>query len=133
MKYFFSSLGLAAVASAHGFVQNATIGGKEYDFYQPYQDPYMNPKPDRVSRIIAGNGPVEDFSLADIQCGGAKAYGQDGSAPAALHADATAGSEVELRWTLWPDSHVGPVITYMAQCPDTGCNDWMPGTEYVIR
>jgi hypothetical protein len=51
--------------------------------------------------------------------------------PAPLHADATAGSAVTLRWTLWPDSHVGPLITYMARCPDTGCQDWSPGTDAV--
>lgn len=27
---------------------------------------------------------------------------------------------------------MGPVITYMARCPDTGCQDWSPGTEYVL-
>lgn len=51
------------------------------------------------------------------------------SAPAKLHASAAAGSTVTLRWTIWPDSHVGPVITYMARCPDTGCQDWTPSAS----
>ncbi|KAF2019785.1 lytic polysaccharide monooxygenase [Aaosphaeria arxii CBS 175.79] len=131
MKYILQTLGLVAVAAAHGYVDNATIGGKEFTFYQPYQDPYMNPAPQRISRLIPGNGPVEDVTLADVQCNGAKAYGTDGSKPAPLHAEAAAGSKVDLRWTLWPDSHVGPVITYMARCPDAGCNDYMPGSAAV--
>ncbi|PVH97502.1 lytic polysaccharide monooxygenase [Periconia macrospinosa] len=131
MKYFLSILGLVATAAAHGYVDNATIGGQLYTFYQPFQDPYTNPTPQRISRVIQGNGPVEDVTLVDLQCGGNTAGGVSGSKPAALHAEAAAGSEVTLRWTLWADSHIGPLITYMAKCPDTGCNGYMPGTDAV--
>ena len=80
----------------------------------------MNPKPQRVSREIQGNGPVENVTLPDLECGGWTAGGISGSKPAALHAAAKAGESVNLRWTLWPESHQGPVITYMARCPDSG-------------
>ncbi|KAF1808306.1 glycoside hydrolase family 61 protein-like protein [Eremomyces bilateralis CBS 781.70] len=133
MKSFF--LGLLSVGSvaAHGYVSTADIDGKEYQLYQPYQDPYMNPAPQRISRPVQGNGPVQDITLSDIQCGGWAEGGKDtaGSKPAPLHADATAGSSVTLHWTKWPESHVGPVITYLARCPDSGCNDWMPGNDAV--
>lgn len=81
-------------------------------------------QPARVSRPIPGNGPVQDVSLMDIQC-------NTGATPAKLHATAAAGSTVSLRWTLWPESHVGPVMTYMARCPDTGCQNYSPGTSCV--
>ena len=77
-------------------------------------------QPPRISRAIQGNGPVENVSLPDIECGGDSAHGIVGSTPAPLHAPAEAGSTVNLRWTLWPESHQGPIITYMARCPDTG-------------
>lgn len=80
----------------------------------------MSPAPARISRPIQGNGPVENVSLSDLECGGWAAGGIYGSKPAALHAPATAGETVNLRWTLWPESHQGPLITYMARCPDTG-------------
>jgi hypothetical protein len=131
MRFLLSFLSSAAIVAAHGYIDTAIIGGQTYQFYQPYQDPYMNPKPQRISRRIEGNGPVEDLSLADLQCGGYSAGGIVGSEPASLHATAAAGSTVTLYWTLWPDSHVGPVITYMARCPDTGCQNWMPGSAYV--
>ncbi|TQN69416.1 Polysaccharide monooxygenase Cel61a [Colletotrichum shisoi] len=124
-------LGLAALVAGHGYVDNATIGGTYYQFYQPYADPWTNPAPQRISRPIQGNGPVESVTLADLQCGGYTAGGISGSQPAPLHAPAAAGSTVTLRWTLWPDSHVGPLITYMARCPDSGCNNWQPGTSAV--
>ncbi|GAP91875.1 putative cellulose-growth-specific protein [Rosellinia necatrix] len=121
----------AGLVAAHGYVDNATIGGQVYQFYQPYTDPYTNPTPQRISRPIQGNGPVTDVTYADLQCGGWTDGGIVGSSPAALHATAAAGSTVTLRWTLWPDSHVGPLITYMAKCPSTGCTNYMPGSAAV--
>lgn len=126
-----AALALPALAAAHGYVERAIIGGEEYEFYLPDQDPYMDPMPDRVSRPIPGNGPVEDLTSIDVQCNGYTAGGTEGSSPAALHATAEAGSTVTLYWTLWPESHMGPTITYMARCPDEGCDAWEPGTEYV--
>jgi len=131
MKYITSALLFATAVAGHGYVSNATIGDKEYTFYLPYQDPYMEPKPQRISRPIQGDGPVENVAISDVQCGGYAVGGIEGSSPAALHADAAAGSEVELFWTLWPESHMGPSVTYMAKCPDTGCNNWMPESSYV--
>jgi len=81
-------------------------------------------QPARISRSIPGNGPVENLGLNDLQC-------NTGAAPAKLHATAAAGSTVTLHWTLWPDSHMGPVLTYMARCPDTGCQDYQPGSSWV--
>jgi hypothetical protein len=66
---------------------------------------------------------VEDVTSSAIQCNA-------DTAPAALVAEAAAGSDVELFWTLWPESHVGPTITYMAKC--TGdCTSYEPGTDAV--
>jgi hypothetical protein len=37
-------------------------------------------------------------------------------ANAALSATVKAGSDIEIQWTTWPESHHGPVITYLAAC-----------------
>ncbi|KAK3368490.1 glycoside hydrolase [Podospora didyma] len=133
MKLFIVALFGAAGVSAHGYVDNATIGGQFYQLYQPYGDPYWGAgAPPRISRKITSNGPVENATSIDMQCGGISAEGIVGSAPAPLHAPAEAGSTVNLKWTFWPDSHMGPMLTYMARCPDTGCQDWLPGTEPVF-
>jgi hypothetical protein len=124
-------LAWAAAAAAHGYVESAKINGVDYPFYNPNTDPYTNPPRQLISRRIPGNGPVEDLSLIDTQCNGYTAGGQAGSEPAALHAPAKAGSTVQLYWTLWPESHVGPIITYMAKCPDAGCQNYEPGTDAV--
>jgi hypothetical protein len=99
--------------------------------YQPYGDPYMGDgAPPRISRMITSNGPVENASSIDVQCGGISPEGIIGSAPAPLHAPVEAGSTVNLKWTFWPDSHMGPMLTYMARCPDSGCQNWLPGDRY---
>lgn len=111
MQTFAGLLASASLVAGHGYVNNAPIGGTNYTFYQPYTDPYTSPVPDRVSRAIQGNGPVTDLTYQDLQCGGDTVNGVEGSSPAALTATAAAGSTVDLYWTLWPESHVGPSIT----------------------
>jgi len=123
---------LITLISAHGYVDNLTIAGTFYEGYQPYTDPYYNPIPNRIVRPISGNGPILDLTLIDLQCGGYTAGGVIGSKPANLTAGpVTAGSTVSLQWTLWPTSHCGPVITYMAKCPAAGCESYLPGTDAV--
>lgn len=107
----FAILASASLVAGHGYVTNATLGGTAYTFYQPYTDPYTSPTPERVSRPIQGNGPVTDLSYQDLQCGGDTVNGVVGSSPANLTATVAAGSTVDLYWTLWPESHVGPSIT----------------------
>jgi hypothetical protein len=117
----------AIAVSAHGYVSDATIGGVTYSGYMPYSDPYYSTPPERIFRKIPGNGPVEDLSSVDMQCNG---YQSSGSAPAPLSASVAAGSTISLHWTTWPDSHHGPVITYLAKCPGS-CTTYMPGTDQV--
>jgi hypothetical protein len=107
MKYLLTTLASAAAVSAHGYVSWGVFGDKNETFYQPYQDPYMSPPVSRISRPIQGNGPVQDVTIADLQCGGYSEGGIVGSSPAARHVEVAAGTEVELGWTLWPESHVG--------------------------
>ncbi|KAL1956063.1 hypothetical protein VTO42DRAFT_7658 [Malbranchea cinnamomea] len=118
----------AAGVSAHGYVSKAILDGKEYTGYLPYEDPYHNPPPERIFRKIAGNGPIEDLTSIDLQCGG---WQNSGSAPAPLTAEpVTPGTVQKLQWTTWPDSHKGPIITYMARCPGD-CSEYEPGTDAV--
>ncbi|PVF94305.1 glycoside hydrolase [Serendipita vermifera] len=127
-----SLLALVASVAAHGYVQQETVGGTVYTGYLPYQDPYYNPPPQRIIRKIPGNGPVTDLSLIDVQCNGWSEGGVVGSAPAPLVAPVAPGATVTFNWTTWPDSHKGPLITYMAKAP-TGTNitTWSPGTSAV--
>lgn len=50
-----------------------------------------------------------EYTNADIIC-------HKNATPGALSAPVAAGGTVELQWTTWPDSHHGPVISYLANC-----------------
>ncbi|KII84165.1 glycoside hydrolase family 61 protein [Plicaturopsis crispa FD-325 SS-3] len=125
-----AALAFISTANAHGYVQDVVIGSTHYTGYLPYSDPYYDPVPERVIRPIPGNGPVTDLTLIDLQCNGYSAGGVVGSSPAALVAPVAAGSDVKLNWTTWPDSHIGPMITYMALAP-SDITQWLPGTDAV--
>lgn len=109
---------LALYGPLHGHCCKSSI----LTYIIPFHTNNIPLQPERISRKIPGNGPVEDLTSLAIQCNA-------DSAPAKLHAPAAAGSTVTLRWTLWPESHMGPVITYMARCPDTGCQNWTPSAS----
>lgn len=51
----------------------------------------------------------QDYQNPDIIC-------HEDAKNAQLIAPVAAGSDVTLEWTPWPDSHHGPVITYLASC-----------------
>jgi cellulase len=63
---------------------------------------------------------VEDVSTAGIAC-------NIGSTAGALSAKAAAGASIEFFWTEWPESHRGPVMTYLANC-NGDCKDADPTT-----
>ncbi|OAL04565.1 hypothetical protein IQ06DRAFT_241883, partial [Phaeosphaeriaceae sp. SRC1lsM3a] len=119
-----SSLGaiaaLAATATAHGTVTGVTIdgvftGGFKLDYY--YQKGSNNiPEHNGWYAENLDNGFVEPnaFGTADIICH--KNASPEGSSDSL--AKVAAGGTVEFHWTEWPESHVGPVITYVA--PYTG-------------
>jgi len=117
----------------HGYVQTIVTKSPSATWpgWNPNVDPYLSPTPQRVMRKIPGNGPVTDLSLIDVQCNG---YTDGGfaTAPAGLSASVAAGSQIALNWTTWPDSHVGPIITYMAKVPSgQSVTSWLPGTSAV--
>lgn len=74
---------------------------------------YMDNPPDTIgwSTTATDLGFVDGsaYQTPDIICH------EDGK-PGQLTAEVTAGSDVELEWTTWPESHHGPVITYLASC-----------------
>ncbi|KIJ31458.1 lytic polysaccharide monooxygenase [Sphaerobolus stellatus SS14] len=123
-------LSYTTLVAGHGYVQQINIGSTAYTGYLPYTDPYYNPPPQRIVRQIPGNGPVTDVTLIDLQCNGYTAGGVVGSAPAPIYGTVAAGSQVNLNWTAWPESHVGPMITYMARAP-SDITKWSPGTSAV--
>ncbi|MCJ1327869.1 Esterase/lipase/thioesterase [Thelotrema lepadinum] len=131
LAFLVAASSLLSSVSAHGYISWAIINNVNQSGWNPNVDPYLSPTPQRIFRPIPGNGPVTDLSLIDVQCNGYT----DGSPPfvtkpAPISQSVPAGGNVELEWTQWPDSHKGPLITYMAKCPGS-CSSYMPGSAAV--
>ncbi|KZM20767.1 uncharacterized protein EKO05_0002629 [Ascochyta rabiei] len=111
----------AAGALAHGTVTGVTIDGKfeqgfSLDYYYAKQNGQTSPEHIGWYAENLDNGFVEpnSFGTADIICH--KAASPEGSSDSM--AKVAAGGTVEFHWSTWPESHMGPVITYVA--PYTG-------------
>lgn len=111
----------AATVSAHGSVTGVTIDGNYIRGYR-IQDYYAMQQGGKVPDHIGwyaenlDNGFVAPsaFGTADIICH--KAASTKGSSDSM--AKVAAGGKFDVHWDTWPESHVGPVITYVA--PYTG-------------
>lgn len=115
-------LSLPALASAHGFVQYITPQPPNTPTRHLGYDPgfrFSSPAP-RVAGWYADNPdigfvPPSSFSHPDIIC-------HKSAVPGALHIPVRAGTEIALQWLTWPESHVGPVMDYLARCEGGDCS-----------
>ncbi|EKG11261.1 Glycoside hydrolase family 61 [Macrophomina phaseolina MS6] len=104
---------LAATAAAHGTVSGIVIDGKYTQNYNPSMQ-YQSPAPVVIGWAIPedqDNGFVAPsaYSDPDIIC-------HKGASNAQTYATVAAGEKIDIEWTTWPDSHKGPVISYLAPC-----------------
>ncbi|EEY22963.1 endoglucanase-4 [Verticillium alfalfae VaMs.102] len=106
----------AATALAHGTVTGFAADGKYEGGYKlSYYYDKINKQP--VPEIAAwsaenlDNGFVDGtgYATSDIAC-------HIKSAPGATTASVAAGGKVDFFWSDWPESHFGPVFTYVANC-----------------
>ncbi|PVH74129.1 lytic polysaccharide monooxygenase [Cadophora sp. DSE1049] len=119
------SFGLIALFTdgvrAHGYVQYIIADGVQSLGYDPgfrYQQP-----PPAVAGWYADNPdigyvPTTSYNTSDIIC-------HKSSIPGQKYVDVQAGSTITLTWapTPWPESHVGPLIDYIAPCPADDCTN----------
>ncbi|KAI5782688.1 glycosyl hydrolase family 61-domain-containing protein [Geopyxis carbonaria] len=114
-----TALSAASLVYSHGLPVTLSVsGGKSYELYDPFTDPYIpeiSRRPARTSWTTPGNGPVEDVTLRDIACNGDTAAGFTSKA-GSIYATAAAGDKVSIKWDRWPSDHKGPIMTYMASC-----------------
>ncbi|KAE8351889.1 glycoside hydrolase [Aspergillus coremiiformis] len=108
-----SLLASVSLVAGHGYVSGIVIGGKYYGGYLVDKYSYSNNPPETIgwstSATDLGFVDGSGYQSPDIVC-------HKSGKPGALTADAPAGSQIEMQWTKWPESHHGPVITYLASC-----------------
>ncbi|KAL8947874.1 MAG: hypothetical protein Q9222_005889 [Ikaeria aurantiellina] len=107
-----------STVNAHGVITQITVEGQQYAGYEPSKA-WQQPAPDLAGWSIPEDtdlGPIEPpkYANPDIIC-------HIGATPGKAYVTVAAGSQVNLKWSSWPDSHHGPVLDYLASCPNGDC------------
>ncbi|TGO07656.1 hypothetical protein BTUL_0256g00020 [Botrytis tulipae] len=104
--------GMVAAVSAHGYVSGIVAGGTYYTGWL-VSYAYQNPQPKSIgwadTNLDLGFESPSAYATGDIICA-------KNATNAALSAKVAAGDSIDFQWTVWPESHHGPVITYLANC-----------------
>ncbi|KAK1499342.1 glycosyl hydrolase family 61 [Colletotrichum cuscutae] len=98
-----------SLASAHSRVTNFVIDGASYQGFNT-----RSSNPDILaawSTTVKNDGWIstESYGKSDIVC-------HINATNAQGHAPIAAGDTIDFQWQGWPESHHGPVITYLAFC-----------------
>jgi len=108
---------LAPYVDAHGYLTSFSVDGTSYAGNVPGAS--TNPSPIRQISTI---DPVKGASNTNLMCG-------QNAQNAAMVVDANPGSTISFQWgdvdTNWPHN-TGPVMTYMASCGSTTCDQFDP-------
>jgi len=112
---FLATVAGASLVAAHGYVNGIVVNGVYYRNYNPSVDWYRGNNQETLIGWRAentDNGFVEPnkFNTADIIC-------HRQAVNAKGYATVKAGDKINIKWDpIWPESHVGPVIDYLADC-----------------
>ncbi|KAL4778652.1 glycosyl hydrolase family 61-domain-containing protein [Aspergillus varians] len=105
-----------ATVSAHGYVTGVVVNGVYYPGWDMNSYPYMDDPPVVAAWSMPNsNGPVDvssGYTTTDIIC-------NLNATNAPGYITVAAGDKINLQWTVWPDSHHGPVLDYLASCGDS--------------
>ncbi|PPQ76483.1 hypothetical protein CVT26_012515 [Gymnopilus dilepis] len=100
-------------AAAHGGVLSYSWSGQWYWGWQPYNSPTGQTS---IQRPWSTYNPITDATNSQLACN------DDGTAGALqLTGTVAAGTAITAYWNNpWPHN-IGPMFTYLAQCPSSGC------------
>lgn len=110
LSYLAAAASLIAAVAGHGHVVSFTVNGKTTQGYNPGLGQNAPANPGWFTSAM-DNGFVspDAFGSQDIIC-------HRGSSPGKAYVEVPAGGSITLNWDTWPQSHLGPIIDYLAPC-----------------
>lgn len=113
-------IALAAQANAHGIVTGIVADGTYNRGYHP-DFSFWSEKP-----VVAGwSVPTlsDQRFVAPQYLNEKEIICHEDSTPGGVYVNIAAGGTLELQWNTWPEGHKGPVLDYLAPCPDGDCTN----------
>ncbi|KAH4102674.1 hypothetical protein HBH98_006220 [Parastagonospora nodorum] len=107
---------LASSVKAHGHLAGIKVDGQAYTAYDPSFQ-YQKPSPEVIEWSCPeclDNGFVSPDMFKDVT----KIACHKDATAGAMVAKVKAGGTIDIQWTAWPASHVGPVLDYLAKVDD---------------
>ncbi|KAF3238132.1 hypothetical protein TWF217_001774 [Orbilia oligospora] len=106
-------LSAATTVSAHAYIKEFIIDGQSY----PGFDPFEPPRPGIVDQYWDTNFRNKKNTDAYVPPGsGDEIVCRKNAQPVQTVAMARAGAYITFRWTRWQTNHIGPILTYLADC-----------------
>ncbi|KAK6499951.1 hypothetical protein TWF481_010307 [Arthrobotrys musiformis] len=106
-------LSAATTVSAHAYIKEFIIDGQSY----PGFDPFEPPQPGIVDQYWDTNFRNKKNTDAYVPPGsGDEIVCRKNAQPVPTVAMARAGAYITFRWTRWQTNHIGPILTYLADC-----------------
>ncbi|KAF3924134.1 Endoglucanase-4 [Arthrobotrys entomopaga] len=113
ISHFTTLFTLTSTVLGHAYIKKFIVDGKPY----PAFDPFESPKNNIINQPWDTTGRDNHMTDAYVMPrGGDDVVCKIGSKPVNSVAKAAAGSKISFRWTRWQFNHIGPIITYMAEC-----------------
>lgn len=104
-------------ATAHSHIDYILVNGVSYSGFIPTTGSVNSNDVVGWSTTATDDGfvPPSNYTTPDIVCH------RDGTPPRA-HVPASPGDKIHLQWNGWPQSHNGPIQSYLARCDSSNTN-----------
>jgi len=129
-----------AAANAHGFIVSWTVADGVHPGFDPSWDVsakqkdtaqrhYFEPergKPHYLAQCLTKTIGFPDLNSKDTACG---ARSDEFTSTIVDTWPVNAGEKVVALWDQWPIAHKGPILNYMAACPESEYNQHCIGNQ----
>ncbi|KAK6517426.1 hypothetical protein TWF281_004083 [Arthrobotrys megalospora] len=106
-------LSAAATVNAHAYIKEFIVDGQAY----PGFDPFEPPQPGILNQYWDTNFRNRKNTDAYVPPGsGDEVVCRKNAQPVRTVAQARAGAYITFRWSRWQINHIGPILTYLADC-----------------
>lgn len=118
---------LPSLVNAHGFVGTISVNGASVTTGANPSNKFQTPAPETPGWL------ADNIDNGFVGVTGPDAICHKAATPGASYLAVAPGDTINLKWSDWPESHKGPVIDYLAPCPDNDCTTADPAALSFVK